>query len=407
MRKLTLNIIVIIAVLLLAQASFALSFDPTLGALGARPIGLGRAFVGLADDTNSLFINPAGLGLMDKWSVTSMYTKLLDTVDYRLLGGTYKTEYGTIGLGYIGTSNPSGYHTGASTDEVFEKISFDTHTLIISYGSRVGELLEMEDLPEDTLIGASLKFLSQGFTGGDQEDKSGSGFNIDLGVMAQLEPWARAGVTLNNVIPEAMSWSSGANEDMPMRLNVSGAFNLMGPAETSIYENDRPLIGVLDASFGSTEEEGFSLHGGLEWRPTKHLNIRCGLDQANTSDGEGSTGSVTNLTAGVGLRYGGVTFDYAYHQDGNLEANQSHYFSISFSPQDTKERSAKKTSIYSLENVEGMSESTKAEDPGYHFEESGNLKIRDDDSRSYFEDFDFGLEEEDEVDLLIVEEDGK
>jgi len=219
MRKISLNIITIIAILLLAQASFgATSFDPAGAALGARPMGMGRAYIGLADDTNTLFLNPAGLATMDKWSATSMYTRLLETVDYRLLGGTYKTEYGTVGFGYIGTSNPAGYHTGASSDEVYSKMSFDTHTLIISYGNKMDNLIEIDGMPEDTCVGADLKILSQGLSGSGQNDKSGFGFNVDLGAVAKLTPWAKAGLTLNNLIPGTMSWAGGTSEDMPMKL---------------------------------------------------------------------------------------------------------------------------------------------------------------------------------------------
>lgn len=334
MRKLDLIIIVIIAVLLLAQASFAESFDPTFGAIGARPMGLGKAFIGLADDTNTLFLNPAGLALLDEWSVTSMYTKLLDTIDYRMVGGTWNTEYGNFGVGYIGTSNPAGYH--ANETEVFDKMSFDTHTLIVSYGNKMNKLMPNDGMPDDTYIGADVKFLTQGLSGSGQEDKSAFGYNIDLGALAKLTPWAKAGLTLNNLIPGSMELASGSSEDMPMRLNLGGAFNLIGPKGISLNEGEQTLLGVLDANMGFSDEEGFSLHGGLEWKPAEYLKLRCGIDQTIISVEEGSTDSVFNLTAGVGFGYEGITFDYAYHQDSNLEANQNHYFSISYVPQEFK-----------------------------------------------------------------------
>jgi hypothetical protein len=124
-----------------------------------------------------------------------------------------------------------------------------------------------------------------------------------------------------------MSWSSGLTEDMPMKLNIGGAFNLMGPAATSLYKADKPLVGVLDASLGFAKEDGFTLHSGLEWTPLEYLKLRAGVDQVNGADG----GSI-NLTAGVGFNYQGISFDYAYFQDTNMTANQSHYFSISFIP---------------------------------------------------------------------------
>ena len=322
--------IVITMLMAMSTPCAAATFDPSTAALGARPMGLGGAFVGIADDSNAIFYNPAGLAGLDKWSATSMYTKLLDTVDYRMLGGTYNTQYGTFGIGYIGTSTPSGLQTGVSTTDVGSLISFDTNTILISYGNRLSNLFKIAQLPADTSIGATLKVLSQGFSGGGQDGKSGTAFNLDLGITATVTPWAKAGVTINNVIPASMSWSSGLTEDRPRKLNIGGALNLMGDPATSLYKADKPLVGVLDASFGFAKEDGFTLHGGLEWTPLEYLKLRCGVDQVNGADG-----SAINLTAGVGFNYQGISFDYAYFQDTTMTANQSHYFSISYAPVET------------------------------------------------------------------------
>jgi hypothetical protein len=320
--------------LLLSGACLAAAFDPSTAALGARPMGLGGAFVGEASDTNAIFLNPAGIASINNWSVTSMSTRLLDTVDYRMAGGTYRTEYGTFGIGYIGTSTPAGLNTGTSTNEVYDEMSFSTNTLIFSYGNALNSLVKVENLPQDTLIGMNLKILSQGFSGSDQENKAGSGMNIDLGAAATVTPYAKAGVTLTNILGKAMNWSSDEKEVMPATLKVGGSFNILGPAETSIYENkDHVLIGLLDANLGFAKEDGLAIHGGLEWQPIKYLALRFGVSQANISVDEGSVGSAINLTAGVGFCWEGISFDYAYYQDSNMAANQSHYFSISYSPE--------------------------------------------------------------------------
>ena len=380
MKKVSLSIFVIIAVLFLAQVCFAASFDPTMGALGARPLSLGGAFVGLADDTNALFLNPAGLALIDKWSATSMYTKLLETVDYRMLGGTYSSEYGNFGFGYIGTSNPAGYNTGPLSTDVYEKMSYDTHTVVVSYGNKMEKIIKIDGLPEDTFVGADVKISSQGFSGSGQDDKTGFGYNLDLGALARFTPWAQAGLTLNNLIPGSMNWASGLSEDMPMGLNVGGAFNLMGASGLSLYESEQTLVGVLDAGYGFSPEDGFSVRGGLEWEPMEYLKIRCGIDQKNISIAEGSIGSAMNLTAGVGLSYAGITFDYAYFQDSNLESNQNHYFSISYVPQEFKGE---------------MKVSKKKEDSGYYYNEAGYLVSEDGDAWT---------NEEEDDDYIIVED---
>ncbi len=53
---------------------------------GARPLGMGGAFVGLADDENAVFYNPAALAFLDRFGVTSLYSRQLQMLDYKVLG---------------------------------------------------------------------------------------------------------------------------------------------------------------------------------------------------------------------------------------------------------------------------------------------------------------------------------
>jgi len=81
-------------------------------AAGARPAALGGAFVGLADDVNALFWNPAGLAGVDARQLGLMYTSYLVDTSYQLvswaqpmpaLGGgiavaAYTLDYGKLTL---------------------------------------------------------------------------------------------------------------------------------------------------------------------------------------------------------------------------------------------------------------------------------------------------------------------
>src|SRR3989339_1112789 len=50
--------------------------------LGARPLGMGEAFVGLADDINTLQFNPAGLSNILNKEIGAMYFKGLSDTGY-------------------------------------------------------------------------------------------------------------------------------------------------------------------------------------------------------------------------------------------------------------------------------------------------------------------------------------
>ena len=56
--------------------------------VGVRAMGLGRAFVGVADDASTVFWNPAGLLGVERPEVMSMYSNLFYDSRYAYLGFT-------------------------------------------------------------------------------------------------------------------------------------------------------------------------------------------------------------------------------------------------------------------------------------------------------------------------------
>ena len=50
---------------LITSASAQTTFDPLSIAVGARALGMGKAYVAVAEDGDTIFTNPAGLGEID------------------------------------------------------------------------------------------------------------------------------------------------------------------------------------------------------------------------------------------------------------------------------------------------------------------------------------------------------
>ena len=75
----------LLAVGLICSAAYA-ALDLTEIGVGARPLGMGKAYVGLADDASAIFFNPAGgksLLLNDKltsiWAASPLKEAPLET----------------------------------------------------------------------------------------------------------------------------------------------------------------------------------------------------------------------------------------------------------------------------------------------------------------------------------------
>ena len=62
--------------------------------VGARPMSLGETFVGIADDANTLYWNPAGLPLLQRQEFSFMYSDLYG-IGLRNLYGAYVTMHYT------------------------------------------------------------------------------------------------------------------------------------------------------------------------------------------------------------------------------------------------------------------------------------------------------------------------
>jgi hypothetical protein len=286
-------------------------FDLNSANSGARPMGMGGAGAAVADDLNAIFTNPAGLGKQKNWGFTSMSTKLMDRVDYKMLGGIYPTEHGTFGIGYLTAMTPAGYVT---TDKASlasaTPLSYGTSQLSLSYGLDLSGVINISGAPADLSLGAAYRATSSKFAG---LDNSGSGGGLDVGLIFRPLPNLSTGLTMQNV-GGGISWNNGTKEDLPLVTKLGGACDL---------GRTRVALDVESGSGGAA-----LLHTGAEYRPFDGLALRLGAEQSPS----GASETVVNLTAGVGLKLAGFNFDYAYRQDGGLAENSNHYFSISYQP---------------------------------------------------------------------------
>jgi len=100
-NKIIRSFLVLFFVLFLFSQSFALikvANDPTRITVGARALGMGKAFVGISDDISSAFLNPAGLANLERWQMTSMSGKFINEVNYLNLAGAYPLAKGVAAL---------------------------------------------------------------------------------------------------------------------------------------------------------------------------------------------------------------------------------------------------------------------------------------------------------------------
>jgi len=306
-----LGIIILITILLGISPAFAADMaDPMRIGVGARSMGMGKAYVGLAEDGDALFLNPAGIARNPNIKISSMYSNLLNDVSYTVLGGVYpRTDKSAWGVGYVG-SRTGDIILRSATGTQEGTANWGNNVLFVSYGTYISEILPALTWGRDLLLGGSLKYYSAGASG--DFTSSDSGIDMDLSMLVPRSYYANLGVNAQNLLSTTMSESG---DEIPSCIKVGTKVALIGNKDTALMPHrNRSLNLVLDANLENNRTTG---NAGLELWPTRNFALRMGSD-----GGE--------MTAGMGIRFFGIEFDYAYHPYSGVPENATHYFSLCY-----------------------------------------------------------------------------
>jgi hypothetical protein len=309
-------LLILILILVFGAAAFAENFvvaDPMHIGVGARPLGMGKAYVAVAEDGDTVFVNPAGLGYINHPKITSMYSNVMGDVSYMVLGGAYPTSPNSaVGAGAI-VSNTAGIPIYSSIDPgsatgATGQGSWGSSVMFASYGMSI---------PDAKLsFGGSVKMLNQGGSGNASiEAASASGMSFDVGALYKPTDNITLGISAQN--PLGAKVESGVSNSLPSVIKVGGKYTI------TPYENGKIN---LAADVDVVKNRPTTMHLGGEYYLTPNLALRAGIDQDPVG-----TQVESNPTLGLGVRTNGIEFNYAYHPYlSQISDNATHYFSISY-----------------------------------------------------------------------------
>src|SRR3989344_3428069 len=112
--------------------------------LGARPMGMGGAFVGLADDENAIFTNPAGVAALLKDSAF-MSARVAPGREQTTVGGVQITPLGNLGFAYVQLSDDA-------------PVKATTQTLHLSFAKDLNREINVPRTMGTLLLGMDVKF---------------------------------------------------------------------------------------------------------------------------------------------------------------------------------------------------------------------------------------------------------
>lgn len=250
--------------------------------VGARPIGMGRAFVGLVDDVNAIYYNPAGLGQLKGKEFTCGYGKL-----YWGLNGPGETN---LGSGFIGYGHPLDWGTlGVGWLNLSLTRYYQENTFIFSYGKQISR---------PWYIGMNLKLLSKRY-GKDAYTRanpifmnygySATRFSMDLGGLYELTKRISLGLSLMDINqPNVELAHEGSKVPLCVKIGLA-------------YKNGTLNL-ALDTAYKDRDANVYA--GGEKWFFSKILGIRGGL-------GIGSR-EYRSLSLGTSFNIKLFEFDYTF-----------------------------------------------------------------------------------------------
>ena len=307
--------------------SIPASAQTTFEIVGARALGMGGAFVGVANDPSAIHWNPAGLAHGDRKGMTVEWDRL-QFGDLKALP-TIGAAQSRHGLTYVATY-PVGMSYGYFHSARVVDLGPDGE--VMTDGLRVHHIgfTFAQPIVEGLVVGATAKYLrgqaSNGFSFGlinedvleeafGREVDSDGEFDVDLGIMADLK-WVRVGFTVKNLFEPTFVGIAGFAIQVQRRMRL-GLAVLPVDGLTLAFDVDLdtadPLVGQRrmmalggEASLGSRVE----LRSGVRWsrdgekRPITALGgsirIRTGL----WVDGYASYSREEDRGFGVALRAG-------------------------------------------------------------------------------------------------------
>ena len=284
--------------------------------VGARPLGLGGAFVALADDSNAADYNAAGLGYMDDIHLSATHAQRFSGLI------TYNALSGVIPLGRIGSIG-AGFGDLAEDSEVYHE-----QILRLSYGSAFFKQFA---------IGANLKLFRTAF---DETNEfvaenpyfvktSSSAVSFDLGVIAKPVQSLSLGASVENLLPADMSISDPHTDPVPLNIRAGLAYRLASIAEMSAQ--GAAVSNLLRGTLGSFEIASRNgeiyIRTGMEVWLNQSIAVRggYGVKRGNSSATTLSFGGSAKLPIGGTA----LQIDYGVQLlGGDFQDNTTQRFSL-------------------------------------------------------------------------------
>jgi hypothetical protein len=266
--------------------------------VGARPIGLGDAYVGVSGDVSSIYWNPAGLAQVEHIDLMFQHSEWFQGIRYEFLGGAQRFEHQAFGIGLTGLYMDDLERREGPTSEPIGHFGVFDFALTGSYARTLTDYLD---------VGASVKYLHEKI-----DNETASGFAVDLGATYRVPSLER--LSIGAVVQNLGTQMKYLEDkfDIPLNFRTGLAYSI--PAEQLKGE----FLAVTDLVVpgdGKTK-----LHIGLEYMYARVFALRFGYRTGWDNQ---------NVSVGLGANVESFRLDYAYTPFYS-DLGDTHRFSLAY-----------------------------------------------------------------------------
>jgi hypothetical protein len=272
--------------------------------LGARPLGMGSAYVAIADDATALYWNPAGGVQLEGKELFLMHSESFESV-VKFDGISYLQSAGSrssIGvlftrLGVDGIPITDSIASDPNFPfDITDRVGAQDLLLTLSYAQMQGDRFSW---------GGSVKLISR-----DTGTNSALGTGVDLGGLYRPGENIAIGVNLQDATTTITTWDTGQKDFVLPTLKTG----IVLKRDIDFPKGDLLFALDLDLKFENRGKEASQItfgrgsgdiHLGAEYLFRNTLAFRTGTD-------------IGRFTMGAGLRHKSFKFDYAFFDHEGL-----------------------------------------------------------------------------------------
>ena len=293
MNKKNILFLILITLMIIGQTTISYA------CVGARPLGMGGAFISIADDVNAIYWNPAGLVQLKQQEIT--YTRTMnnrDTYNYdNFLGiANYNQNSGVAyALGYIKVDDY--YPIGISGKNTLIYQDKTDSWYIFSLSKKISDKLS---------IGGNIRYMSNEMTyesnGYLPASDSDSHVGIDLSALYHVNKQLSLGVLIQD-----------ANQPEIKFPYLYRKYKMIRNIRPSIAYKIDDSLNIAASIYDATNESDIDMSNRLRLGFEKKLNDTFTVRAGRYGE---------NMTIGAGYKSGNYHIDYAFLGDNLGDTHQ-------------------------------------------------------------------------------------